>query len=92
METKDRGEVLKKGEAIYLGTLRDELETTHLGAYVAIDVDSSEYVIDTDKLNAIKKAQETFGHKLFYIVQVGNLEEPTINFRERKNVAWIFSQ
>jgi hypothetical protein len=87
-----QGEVLQKGEAFYLGTLKNTLESEHMGEYVAIDVDTNEYLVDAEKSNAIKRAQEKFGQKLFYIVQVGGLEEPTINFRERKNVAWIFSR
>ena len=91
LENQNRGEVLKKGEEIYLGALRKELEAAHMGEYAAIDVDSGNHIIESNELNAIKRAQKEFGEKLFYIVQIGNLNEPTINFRERKNVAWIFS-
>ena len=63
-----------------------------MGEYAAIDVDSGEHIVDKDESRAIERAQETFGQRLFYIVQIGNLKEPTINFRERKNVAWIFAQ
>ncbi len=86
-----REEVLRKGEAIYLDTLKQNLEVDHMGKYVAIDVNSQAYLLDADKSVLIKKAQEAFGKKLFYMVQVGNLEEPSINFRDRKNVAWIFA-
>ena len=92
METsnKDFGEILKKGEALFLSTFKKELESEHMGDYAVIDVDSKKYIIDSNKIQAIKKAQGEFGNKLFYIVQVGYLDEPTVNFRERKNVAWIF--
>lgn len=91
MQNVSRGEVLKKGEKIYLETLRKVLEPTHTGAYVAIDVDTGQHLVESSELGAIKRAQEEFGDKLFYIVQIGNLSEPTINFVERKNVAWFFS-
>jgi hypothetical protein len=88
---KNQGEVLKKGEALYLGSLKQKLEMDHNGDYVVIDVDSGNFIVESNKIEAIKKAQKEFGEKLFYIVQIGDLEEPTINFRERSNVAWIFS-
>ena len=88
---KEQAEVLTKGEHIYLKNLKEELEKDHLGEYVAIDVDTGIYILDPNRLALVKKAQAQFGDKLFYTVQIGNLSEPTINFRERQNVSWIFT-
>ncbi len=87
----NRGEILEGGEKFYLESLKSHLEKEHTGEYVAIDVDSKKYIVDANKMSAIKRAQNDFGEKLFYIVQIGNLNEPTVNFRERKNVAWFFA-
>ena len=86
-----KADVLVKGEAIYLDTLKDELEKTHRGEFVAIDVDTGKHIIDADRLQAIERGHKEFGDKLLYMVQVGNLDEKTTNFRENKNVAWLFS-
>ena len=84
-------EVLTKGESIYLDTLKDELEKKHLGWYVAIDVDSRDYLVNASRVTLIEEARRRFGEKVFFITQIGNLFEPTINFRERPNVEWLFS-
>jgi hypothetical protein len=91
MGALSQSEVLEKGERLYLNSLKQQLEAAHTGDYVAIDVESGKHIVETNKIQAIKKAQESFGEKLFYIVQIGDLSEPTVNFRERTNVAWIFA-
>ena len=83
--------VLTKGESIYLEKLRPVLEKDHEGDYVAIDVDTEDYLIDKSRMSVVLRAKQQFGDKLFYTVRVGNLIEPTINFKDRKNVAWLFS-
>jgi hypothetical protein len=89
---KNQAEVLSKGEALYLERFKDALEKEHDGEYLAINVDTEDYLLGIDKLALVKKAQETFGSsKLFYIVQIGNLMGPTVNFRARQNASWIFS-
>ncbi len=90
MITTNRGEVLERGEKFYLEELKSRLEKEHVGEYVAIDTDSKQYIIGSNKMSVIRQAQKDFGEKLFYIVQVGDLSEPTANFRERENVAWFF--
>jgi hypothetical protein len=83
--------VLTKGEAIYLEKLRPLLERDHEGEYVAINVDTEEYLIDKSRMKVVLRAQQQFSDKLFYTVRVGNLVEPTINFKNKKHVAWLFS-
>ena len=89
---QDPKEILRKGEDFYFETLKEELEKEHFGEYVVVDVDVKKYIVHPNKITAVDMAREQFGHKLFYIVQIGDLDEPTVNFRERKNVAWIFSK
>lgn len=84
--------VLERGEKLYFERLREELEEGHYGEYAIIDVASGEYVVHPHKLTAVETAQARFGKKLFYIVQIGDVHEPTINFREQKNVAWLFQE
>lgn len=88
---QQQAEVLTKGEAIYLEKLRQALEKEHEGEYVAIDVETEAYITDKSRMNVVLRAKHQFGDKLFYTVRVGNLIEPTINYKDRKNVAWLFS-
>jgi hypothetical protein len=84
-------DVLRLGEQIYLGTLKDKLEKSNLGDYVVIDTETAQFVIKNNKLNAIETAKKDFGeHKLFYTVQIGSLDKPTVNHRAKSEYAWNF--
>lgn len=60
-----------------------------MGKYVVIDVERKEYEVDADRLIAVEKARKTFGDKLFYIIQIGNTQNPSLNFIAKK-YAWNF--
>lgn len=83
-------QLLKRGEALYLEKFRTKLEKSDFGKYAVIDVENERYVIDEDKLAAVEKATADFGDNLFYIVQIGNLDTPTKNFRGHALPAWGF--
>lgn len=82
-------EISKLGEKFYTEKLKEKLEKENLGQYVVIDVEQEKYYIDTDRLVALEKAMKEFGNKLFYIVQIGNVQHPSINFNA-KRYAWNF--
>ncbi len=82
-------EILKLGEKIYTEELKDNLEKKFRGQFVVIDVEKRKYKIDADRLIAIEKAKKMFGDKLFYIIQIGNIQSPSTNFSEKK-YAWNF--
>lgn len=81
-------EILRLGEKFYVEKLKDKLEKKYKGQYAVIDVENKRYVVNQEKLKAIEKANQKFGKKLFFIVQIGEIET-TINL---KNVryAWKF--
>ena len=83
-------EIIKAGEKFYFDELKEKLEKENMGQYAVIDVEQKKYRIDPDELVAIKKAQQDFGNKLFFIVQVGSLKHPSTNFMTKK-YAWNFS-
>lgn len=82
-------EITRIGEKYYLDTLREKLETTDFGKYVVIDVEQKKYEIDEDRFAAIAKAKEKFGQKIFYVAQIGMLQQPTVNYLAKKH-AWNF--
>lgn len=82
-------EITRIGEKYYLDSLREELEAKHFGEYVVIDVEHRKTIVDKDRLIALNKAQTEFGHKIFYVTQIGSLTQPTINYLAKKH-AWNF--
>ncbi len=72
-------EILIRGEYLYLNTLRLELEAKYFGQYVAIDVESEEYVVSESKLDALDQAKEKFNGRLLYTVKIGSLDRPAVN-------------
>ena len=82
-------DIVREGERLYLHTFKATLEKDHFGEYVAIDTDAKEYVVDVSKIEAIEAAKKKFGQKLFYIVQVGSLDKPSVNYRTQRH-AWNF--
>jgi hypothetical protein len=82
--------LLETGEQIYLKKYKNALERESLGSYAVIDVESEECVINEDKLKAFQIAQKTFGQeKLFFVVQVGELNESHVNFKENaSSLSW----
>jgi len=81
-------EIAKIGENFYFQELKDKLEKEHMGEYVVVDVEKKEYVINEDKLKALQDAKEKFGDKLFYIVQIGNIQKQLSNYKNC--YAWKF--
>lgn len=79
-------ELSQLGERFYLDK-KEKLEKENLGQFVVIDVTKQDYVVDSDKLSALQKAEAKFGQGFFYIVQVGKFQKTTLNFRKR-SYAW----
>ena len=69
-------DISKLGEKFYTEKLKEKLEKESLGQYVVIDVEQGKYYVDSDRLVAVDKATKEFGNKLFYIVQIGNVQHP----------------
>lgn len=81
-------EITKLGEKFYKEQ-KDSLEKQHMGKYVVLDVEQNKYIIDSDRLVAVEKAKKEYGDKLFYIIQIGNTQNPSLNYSEKK-YAWLF--
>jgi hypothetical protein len=83
-------EITKAGEKFYFDHLKEKLEKENMGQYAVIDAEQRKYRVDPDRLVAVEKARKDFGNKLFYIVQIGSIHNPSINFTTEK-YAWNFS-
>jgi len=82
-------DISKLGEKLYLEEFKDKLEKQYTGQYAVIDVEQKKYQVDSDRLVAVEKAKKEFGDKLFYIIQIGNTQTPSLNFSAKK-YAWNF--
>lgn len=82
-------ELTKLGEKFYTEELKAKLERENLGQYVVIDVEEKKYKVNADRLTAVEEARKDFGDKLFYIIQIGSIQNPSINFTA-KRYAWNF--
>ena len=66
----DKDEFTERGKNVYK-LLKPKLEKKFKGKVIAIEVDSSDYVIGSDELDAALKAQKKFPHKIFTFIRVG---------------------
>ncbi len=83
-------DILRVGEELYLSKLKGKLEDEAFGHYVVIDTDTGAYLVHASKLEALEKAKKEFGTaKIFYTVQIGSLDKPTINYHAEQR-AWSF--
>lgn len=64
-------EIAKRGEEIYEADLKINLEGTHWGKFVLINVDTSEHVIADTQLEALKKFDERFLDAPGHCIQIG---------------------
>ena len=83
-------DITRLGEKFYTEKLKEKFEKDHMGQYVVVDVEQNKYVINSDRLIAIEEARKTFGDKLFYIIQVGSVQNSNINFILKNKYAWNF--
>ena len=65
------GEMVAKGEAIYLERIGPLVEPAETGKYVAIDLDSGDYEVDAEDPYAFQRLVERRPEGVFYGVRVG---------------------
>ena len=60
-----------KGRKIYAERLKQNLETSFHGQFVAIEVDSGDYFLGSTPLEAIEKGKLKYPDKVFHVMKVG---------------------
>ncbi len=65
-------ELCSKGEKIY-AELKEKLEPTLNNKFVAIEVDSGDYFIGNDAIEATEKAKNKYPDSTFFLVRIGHL-------------------
>jgi len=64
-------ELAEKSKAFYERELRELLEATEKGKFVAIEPDTKSYFVDKDGTKALLKARDAFPDKLFFLIRIG---------------------
>ena len=67
----DKDEFFDRGRSIYK-RLKPKLEKDFKGKVVAIEVETGEYVVGEDELEAAIKAKEKFPGKIFNFIRIGS--------------------
>lgn len=65
----------RRGRAIYARDLQDKLEAEHLDRYVAINVDTGQYVLGDSVRGALAMAHERWPGGVFFLIWIGH---PTV--------------
>lgn len=67
-------ELVKKAKDIYV-PLKEELEATHNGEYIVIEVNSGKYFVGATKDEAMANARKEFPGILLFVRRIGELEK-----------------
>ncbi len=67
-----REETVARGKALYRDRLRGQLEPTHDGEFVAIDVESGDYEVDAALLNAVHRLRDRRPSTIPFIQRIGH--------------------
>ena len=66
-----REEVAARGEAIYNEEIRSKVESQHEGEFLVLDIETGEYEIDQDDLNATKRVLAKRPDAVMYGLRIG---------------------
>lgn len=70
-------DLIERAEAayhrVYLNQLEDTLERTHWGEYVAINLDTDEYLVAPTRREALEQFHGRFPGAMAYLVRIGVL-------------------
>jgi hypothetical protein len=64
-------QVESRGEAIYEQTVRSEVEEGNQGSFVVIDIETGNYEVDADDLQATKRALAKRPNAVLYGLRIG---------------------
>ena len=64
-------EVEERGEALYASQIRQMVEAGNRGKFVVIDIETGDYEIDDDDLQATKRALANRPEAILYGVRIG---------------------
>jgi len=66
----DKEEHVDRGEEIYR-KIKEKLEPAHKGEFVAIEVDTGDYFVGKDPIDADEKARVKYPDAVFFLARIG---------------------
>ncbi len=65
-------EIVQRGQALYDQQIRAQVEASHEGKFLVLDIETGEYEIDVSEVAALKRAKAKHPGAAFYILRVGH--------------------
>ena len=70
--TTDPDSLAAQGETLYITRIKALVEPTHIGEYIAIDVDSGDYFLGDTLVEAATKARTIYPDRCFHFIKIGS--------------------
>ena len=64
-------EIARRGQALYEERLRAEVDASHRGKFLVLDIETGEYELDVDELAALQRARRKKPDAALYILRIG---------------------
>jgi len=64
-------EIASRGWKIYEDRLKNDLEPENIGKFLVIDVESGDYEISDDEMEAVDRAMERHANGMLYLMRIG---------------------
>ncbi len=64
--------IAARGQALYDDHVRELVEPSHVGKYVAIDIDSGAFEVDSDRVAAIDRVKARDPDAAVYLLRIGH--------------------
>lgn len=65
-------EIAERGQALYDRAIRDRLDASTRGKFLALDIDTGDYEIDADERSALKRALAKHPDAALYLLRIGH--------------------
>ena len=81
----EKEEFARRGDAIYEGVIQSQLKPNDDGKFIAIDIDTSEYEVDTDELTACDRLRARLPESQIWLVRIGSRSVHRFGGRVRRS-------
>ena len=65
-------EIVQRGQALYEQQIRAQVEASHPGQFLILDIETGDYEVDAEDVRALQRAKAKHPEGAFYIVRVGS--------------------
>jgi hypothetical protein len=65
-------EIVQRGQALYEQQIRAQVEASHPGQFLILEIETGDYEIDAEDVRALQRAKAKHPEGAFYIVRVGS--------------------